>query len=270
MMAQVPGDVDLSTFRGGHEELDSATEKLVAISAASIGKVHTGRQRRALFILSKLIMHNSAILVLADKFLENPHSALMDHFSMAVLGRASIDAALMVMYISDPKLNRTTWDFRRQLLFLHDANNRNRFLKPLRKNGLEFGFYENYGEVRSGLQKRIAELGSSMLLSSEKIAEYKNGQYLFVAGLRGAVREAGWDVDEFEFHQSYLSAYVHSHPVSFMRADEHDIRFGGASRFQIDFCQFITSTIANYSESVAERMSPFSDPAAGDPIGHVE
>lgn len=269
-MSKTDGGFDLTPFKEGYEELESATEKLVAISADNIGKIHTGRQRRAIFVMSKLVMHNSAILSLAEEFFDNPRSGLLDHFSIAALGRASIDAALMVMYISDPKLNRTTWDFRRQLLFLHDANNRNRFLKPLKKNGMEFGFYENYDEIRKGLQARISDLGSSMLLSSEKISEYQNGHHLFVEGLRGAVREAGWNVDEFDFHQSYLSAYVHSHPVSFIRANEHDIQFGGASRFQVDLCGFITSTIATYSASVAERMGPFSDPALGDPIGHVE
>ncbi|WP_114214440.1 hypothetical protein [Ochrobactrum sp. 3-3] len=260
----------LASFQDGQRELEISTEKLVSISSKSIGSFHTGRQRRALFLLSKLIMHNASIISISDKFFEDPQTMLIDHFSMAVLGRASIDAALMIMYISEPKLDRNRWDFRRQLLFLHDINNRNRFLKPLRKNGVELGFYENYEEVRKGIQEKIEKLGASMLFSSEKITEYKNGHHLFVSGIRGAVREAGWNVDEFDLHQSYFSAYVHSHPVSFMRADEHDIQFGGASSFQIDFCHFITSTIATYTESVAGRMTAFSDPELGDPIGHVE
>ncbi len=39
--------------------------------------------------------------------------------------------------------------------------------------------------------------------SSEKIGEYQRGLHLFVDGVRGATREAGWDVDEFEIYTSH-------------------------------------------------------------------
>jgi len=49
---------------------------------------------------------------------------------------------------------------------------------------------------------------------------------------KGAAREAGWGLNAFEFEQAYYSAYGHSHPVSFMKADEqgtlvNTIRMGG-------------------------------------------
>jgi hypothetical protein len=261
--------IPVEPLEAGLKTLHQATQRCVAISEPNIGKIHTGRQRRALFVFSKLIAHNMAIQLIGSRFLEN-QEGLIDHFSIGVMGRASIDAALMAMYISDPKLNITTWDFRRHLLFLHDANNRNRFLKPLAKQGLKLGFYDNYDEIRLGLQGKIRVLGAQMLFSVEKISDYEKGVQVFVDGVRGAVREAGWDVDMFEHDQSYLSAYVHSHPVSFMRAHEHEIKFAGASRFQIEFCHFVLEAVARYTHSVADRMDAFSVPDIGDPIGHIE
>jgi hypothetical protein len=263
--------IDLKPLQSGLDRLVSATDNAVIISNRSIGKIHTGRQRRALAVFSKLIVHNMAIVGVAGKFLEDTRAdGILDHFSIATLARASIDTALMSMYISEPTLTLDRWDFRRQLLFLHDVNNRSRFLKPLRKNGVELGFFENYEEIRKGIQDRIRVLGASLLYSEEKIAEYERGYHLFVDGIRGAVREAGWDVDAFDFNQSYLSAYVHCHPVSFMRIDEHKISFSGASKFQVDFCQYVLGMTAEITRSVVDRMKGFSVPGTGDPNDHLE
>lgn len=269
--AKEESEVDIEPLKAARGAFEEATRKTVAISARNIGKFHTGRQRRALAVFTKLILHNTSISVIADRFLDNPHnSAILDHLSLAVLARSSIDAGLMTMYISEPSLTLNRWDFRRQLLFLHDLNNRSRFLKPLRKEGVEIGFFENSEEIRKGIQDKISELGAALLYSGEKIAEYQRGFHLFVDGVRGAAREAGWDIDGFEVNQSYLSAYVHSHPVSFMRFDEHEITFSGVSKFQADFCHYVLEMVAGYTQSVAERMDVFSVPDKGDPNGHLE
>ena len=149
-------EISIDSLIVGVEALHEATRNAVSVSERNIGRIHTGRQRRSLYVFSKLIVHNIAIVDIANKFIEEPRDiALLDHFSIGALSRASIDAALMTMYISEPKLNLERWDFRRQLLFLHDANNRNRFLKPLKKQGIEFGFYENYDSIKSGVVDRI-------------------------------------------------------------------------------------------------------------------
>ncbi|KRD71807.1 hypothetical protein [Ensifer sp. Root278] len=261
--------VDLESAKAAYADFERATSNAVTISQRNLGMVHTGRQRRALSVFTKLIMHNMSISVLADRFFDNPSgSALLDHYSLAVLARASIDASLMTMYISEPSLSTKQWDLRRQLLFLHDDSNRKRFLKPLKAYGVQASDPANDG-VRLGIQTRIRELGAALLYSEPKIAEFQNGMFLFLDGVRGAVREAGWSVDDFDFNQSYLSAYVHTHPVSFMRFDEQ-LRVGGISPFQADFCHYLFSMLQEYTQSVVDRMDVFSVPDKGDPNGHIE
>lgn len=263
------GSID--AFLAAFAEFENATQDAVSVSQRNIGNIHTGRQRRALAVFSKFIVHNMAIRSMMSDYSNDPHSeALLDHFSCAVLARSSIDAALMTMYISEPRLSIKQWDFRRQLLYLHDINNRSRFLKPVRKQGMDVPFFDTNDDVRRGVQEKIMSLGPSLLYSQDKVAEYAKGFHLFVDGVRGAARESGWDIDEFEFNQAYLSAYVHSHPVSFMRFDEHDIKFGGASEFQLDFCRYLLTMVTMYTNSVVERMDKFSDPEKGDPNGHLE
>lgn len=175
----------------------------------------------------------------------------------------------MTMYISEPSLTLTQWDFRRQLLFLHDANNRSRFLGPLRKYG-EIPFFETSDEIRMWIKEKIFTLGVSLSIDASAVETYQKGFSIFIDGVRGAAREAKWDIDTFEFDQSYLSAYVHTHPVSFIRADQHQVTFSGISQFQADFLQYVYTSVAGYTGSVTTRMSSFSDPDKGDPNGHLE
>lgn len=253
------------------EKFQRTNKAAVAISERNIGQIHTGRQRRALIVFTKLIAHNMSIEKLIQDFLETPTAEkLVDHFSIATLARASIDAALVTMYISEPSLTLTQWDFRRQWLFLHDANNRSRFLRPLDKEGVKFPFFETSDEIRQGIISKIKILGAQLLLTTEALEKMFSYPPLFVNGPNGAVKEAGWDLNTYKFAQSYLSAYVHTHPVSFMRAYEHDLKFGGISQFQADFLSFIFSLIEETTKSAVSRMETFSDPVSGDPNGHLE
>lgn len=261
----------IERLQEAHEEFDRVVGEAVKVSERNIGKVHTGRQRRALIVFTKLILHAMSMAKLGSDIVERPDDStvLVDHFSIATLARAAIDAALMTMYISEPSLSLTQWDFRRQLLFLHDANNRSRFLKPLQKE-VTIPFFETSDALRDGIKEKIRTLGAALLLSETAITEYQKGFQIFVDGQRGAVREAGWDVGTFDFYQSYLSAYVHSHPVSFIRAYEHDLKFGGISTFQADFLCTVYTGATEYTEGVVKRMDAFSNPETGDPNGHLE
>lgn len=248
-----------------------SNEAAVTLSERNLGLIHTGRQRRSLMVFTKLICHNASIEKLFLDFADEPLAErFVDHFSIATLARASVDAALMTMYLSEPSLNTTQWDFRRQWIFLHDANNRSRFLKPLKTKGNVAPFFETSDSVKDGIKAKIRELGAHLLLTENAIDDMLKMPPLFVNGARGAVREAGWDVDTFDFMQSYLSAYVHSHPVSFLRAYEHDLKFGGISQFQADFLNMIFSQLSGTTDDVVARMDVFSVPEIGDPNGHVE
>jgi len=216
-----------------------------------------------LFVFSKLIAHGMSLLVLVRHGLE---TGFLDHFSTATLGRAVVDASIMTMYISEPSLSTDSWNLRRHVLFLHDLTNRKRFLAAL---GEEFPFFENYDQIKSDLKRAIADFGVRLGLSGEEITKLQDGQ-VFVSGVRGAIREAGWLQDSFEFHQAYFSAYVHSHPVSFMRADEHAISFVEPSPFQLAFCAIVLEACSGYISAVTERMASFSKVDGGDPLGHIE
>lgn len=255
------------------DKLYAVTQEAVVISDGAMGTVHTGRQNRALFVFAKLIAHCLSVTAIIEKYQAAPRGeALLDHFSVATLGRAIIDASLMTKYISEPSLTADEWDLRRQILFLHDLTTRKRFLTALELAGQprDTGFFEGYAAAKERLKAKIEDLAAKLGHAPEQANQLSDGQKVFVGGSRGAAREAGWDVQEFEFHQSYLSNWVHSYPVSFMRADEQGISFSDPSNYQFWLCQMVLETSADYLDDVNARMRLFTGSAEADPVGPFE
>jgi len=255
------------------DAFEIAIRDAITISESRIGVDHTGRQNIALFIFAKLIAHCMSM----DMILSNCHrvletGGLLDHFSLAALGRTALDASVMTMYISDPNLNRERWDLRRQIFRLHELFNRNRFLTAsgAKDRTPNLPFFETYEERKVTLRARIDILAKQLCYTSEQIEGFLKGQHVFIDGVRGAAREAGWDVDAFDFHQAYLSNWVHSHPVSFLRFTEQGISFSRPSDYQLNFCGTVLEVTMPYIRKTTDRMRAFTGSKYLDPIGHLD
>jgi hypothetical protein len=252
-------------------QFESATGAAIKISESNIGIYHTGRQNRALFLFAKMIAHDISMWVIIDRYIKlrkRRDRASLDHFSVASLTRMIVDASLMTMYISHPSLNRDAWNLRRYVLYLHDLTNRKRFLVTVKHTDEEY--FKIYPDRKDKLINKIVMFAKSLNVSENDTADLIKGQKVFVSGARGAVREAGWDVEQFDFIQSYLSPFVHSYPISFMRADEQKISFQDPSDFQLNLCTLAVVIAADYTERVTQRMTAFSVTGTGDPLGQVD
>ncbi|MCO5163220.1 MAG: hypothetical protein M9939_18970 [Mesorhizobium sp.] len=248
-----------------------ALEAVVAISDRSIGVQHTGRQMRALMVYAKMISHGLSLHSIVQGYFDRRE--LLDHFSVAVLARAILDAGLMTLYISHPTLTTAEWNLRRHILFLHDLVNRKRFLTSIEGRGGSadpLPFFENYEELKTDLRSKIAAFAASLGRSDAHIVEFQKGQLVFVDGSRAAAREAGWDVEIFDHMQSYWSAYVHSHPVSFLLAVDRGLSFEKPSLFQVHFVGVILSQLVIIFEDVRRRMDMFAGSIAKDPLGQID
>ncbi|WP_027146771.1 hypothetical protein [Mesorhizobium sp. WSM3626] len=255
------------------DRFDAVVEDAVTISDSAIAVVHTGRQNRALFVFAKLIAHCLSVMAIFEKYQGSPEGeTLLDHFSVATLGRAIIDASLMTKYISEPSLTANEWDLRRQILYLHDLTTRKRFLTAIELAGQprDTSFFENYAAAKEKLKSKIEDLSAKLGYEPERAEKFNNGQLVFIDGSRGAAREAGWNVDVFEFQQSYLSNWVHSYPVSFMRVDEQEISFSNPSHYQFSLCETVLETSIGYLDDVNARMRLFTGSAEADPVGPFE
>lgn len=256
----------------GLDALEAATGSAVAASEASMGVVHTGRQNRALFLFARLIANNMSVMTLVHNAVTaSKNVSLLDHFSVASLGRIAIDTTIMTLYISEPSLSLAQWNLRRHVLYLHDATNRKRFLEAaVKAEGItSFDHLKGYEETKATLRSAIDRYGAEVGVPQERLDRLKGGD-VFVDGLRGAVREAGLNVDAWEHHNAYLSSFVHAHPVSFMRADEHAISFEEPSKFQRELCGYVMGTIASCTETVTARIKIFCGDVSRDPLGILD
>ena len=265
-------------FAAGVRRLEVATETLIPISERAIGVFHTGRQNRALFVFAKLITHCMTMLLIIDKFRSmEKGAATLDHSSLATIARSVIDASLMTMYITFPELTANQWNFRRHVLYLHDLTTRKRFLQSIdslqRSKGIVKSpapFFETYSVAKLNLKKKISIYGSSLGYNKSDILELQKGQIVYIDGARGCVREAGWSIDLYEFHQTYFSSFVHSHPVSFIHAETQNISFSDPSNYQIGFCGMVCNSAALYAEAVGLRVSNFTGSESRDPLGQID
>ncbi len=255
------------------ETLEKATSAAILVSEKAMGIEHTGRQIRALTVFAKTIAHVMTIARVVDVVRTSPPGAtVLDHFSVATLARSAIDAALMTLYLSDLQITLEQWQLRRHVLFLHDATTRKRFLESSAKIGGERDeeFFSSYEVIRDDLRAKIHGFCLALQKSPVEIERLMTGQFVFVDGARGAAREAGWDVNEFGFAQEYLSSHVHSHPVSFMRAKDHNISFQEPSEFQYAVSSVAIEMAASALASATERMTKFAGDFARDHLGQVD
>ncbi|MBL3562988.1 DUF5677 domain-containing protein [Rhodovulum sulfidophilum] len=254
------------------EALEKATEHAVALSESRLGVVHTGRQNRVLMAYSKTIVHAMSIQLLhRNSMNQKPEFDLLDHFSIAALTRTLADASIMTLYLSEPSLSEAEWDLRRHVLFLHDASNRKRFLKAMHKHAGEVLFAEELDAHRQDkidILKIITQRSKELGLDENWIDELSKGQLVFMDGVRGAVREAGLDTNEFDFMHVYLSSHVHSHPVSLLRQEK--ISFEAPTDFQMIFCGLCLEAATIYLENVNSRVKEFTGDMVRDPNGHID
>lgn len=254
------------------QSFETVTERAVGISQSRLRVVHTGRQNRVLMVFAKMITHAMSIqLLYSNSVQQEPEMGLLDHFSIGALTRTLIDASIMTLYLSEPSLCVAEWDLRRHVLFLHDATNRKRFLTAMRKYAQKPpppGEADAYYQNKEGILEVIKRRGKELRLGVDRVKELSNGQLVFMHGVRGAVREAGLDVTEFEFVHTYLSNHVHSHPVSVMRAEK--ISFSTPTDFQLSFCGLCLESAAVYIDAATKRVDDFTGDIARDPNGYID
>lgn len=259
---------EAAQFLDSYHALEDAKFEIMQTINAGVGKPLSGRQLRVSYLLLKLFAHIESLLnVIQNHFQYRIDQSKrfkwrktrfypFDHYSICSLGRVCFDAALMLHYLSEPSLNITAWNLRRKVLYLHDISNRHRFLKF--GNKIAEGSLEPKIDDRWIVDGLVADIFSHLReLGLDPDPKYTSGQMVFVDGIRGAVREAGWDVNQYEFQQAYLSNFVHTHPVSYMRASEHQIDFENPSPAQYAAALVAVLSSINTAVSSNERCKVF-------------
>ena len=109
---------------------ETALAAAVAVSEAGIGLLDGWQGHWAAFLHARTIVNTMTIFDVIDAGVRSGGEARpLDHFSVASIARTAVEAALMMLYISDPSLSSEQWELRHLILQLHDTSHRSRMFR---------------------------------------------------------------------------------------------------------------------------------------------
>ncbi|MCP2209466.1 DUF5677 domain-containing protein [Bradyrhizobium diazoefficiens] len=135
----------------------------------------------------------------------------MDSTSIAILSRALIEAGIMYWYLTE-EVGDEDWAFRLQVMRIHDAAARVRFLKVLAPDEAD-----KEREVLRALRDELKEMQLFRQRPEKERERLRSGEVVYVDGMRSIVKKMGIDQDYYDGLYNYLSAQVHSTPISYFR-----------------------------------------------------
>jgi hypothetical protein len=199
------------------ERFEGVMMLLSLISARVKGKPTTLSHSLATAILGRMCVTAMSTQVLFKDH-EDKRLVFLDSASIAILSRALIEAGIMYWYLTEP-VGDEVWAFRLQVMKVHDAAARVRFWKALMP--------EEADKERVVLAELRDELKQMPLFRQRPEAErtkLRAGEAVYVNGMRSIVRQMGVDQDYYDGVYNYLSAQVHSTPISYFRDSDDDTK----------------------------------------------
>jgi hypothetical protein len=196
-------------------QFESATDLLSMISSKVVGRPMMLNHSYATAVLGKM-----CLTAMSAQALFRDHEAgklpTIDHSSIAILCRTIIEASIMYWYLTE-EMTEDEWAFRHQVMKVHDAAARVRFWKA--------PMPEEADQSRIVLDKLRNELKAMPLFwkrSENDRAKMRGGQTVYVNGMRSVAKSMGVEETYFDGMYNYLSAQVHSTPISYFRDSEDD------------------------------------------------
>lgn len=248
---------DFDHFIASRTDCEAAIDAAVTASEKAIGRSDSWAGIWGSLLHARVILNAGSMIKIIESATDNePGLQLLDHFSIASIARTAMEAGLMMLYVSDMNADRELFEMRRKVFLLHDTCHRTRMFKHGEKSD------PSIKDMRDVYREKIAELKIELNamplfadLSDETRKRIVEGRDFYVGGVRGALREVGWDQKEYESFESYLSGYVHSMPMSFLRADLHGLNFNTISDFQYALCGTALQIVAATLERTTARMN---------------
>jgi hypothetical protein len=198
------------------EHFEGITMFLSLISSKITGRPMTVSHSLASGMLGKI-----CVTAMSTKALYRGHEdkrlPFLDHSSIAVLCRAIIETSIMYWYLME-EVSEDEWEFRLHVMKIHDAASRVRLFKRM--------IAETADSQRLALKALRDQLAAMPLFQKRpelQQSKLYGGEMIYVNGMRSVVESMNFDGEYFDSVYNYLSAYVHSTPLSYFRdGDYHD------------------------------------------------
>ena len=202
------------TFDGCAEEnFENVMMFVSLISSKVVGLPMSLPRSLATAIIGKLCVTAMSIQALFRGH-EEGRLPFLDHSSIAVLSRTIIDASIMYFYLIED-ISAEEWEFRYKVMQIHDIASRLRLFK-----GLIPEEAANQRATIGTLRKELKGMALFKRRNEEQQIKLRGGQMLYVNGMRSVLASMNFDNEYFDGVYNYLSAYVHSMPLSYFRDRE--------------------------------------------------
>jgi hypothetical protein len=181
----------------------------------------TGRPMTVSHSLASGMLGKICITAMSTQALYRGHEEkrlpFLDHSSIAVLCRAIIETSIMYWYLME-KVSEDEWEFRLQVMKIHDAASRLRLFKRIIADAAN-----NQRAALQGLRDKLATMPPFQKRPAQQQKKMYGGELIYVNGMRSVVESMNFDEEYFDSVYNYLSSYVHSTPLSYFRdRDYHD------------------------------------------------
>jgi hypothetical protein len=108
------------------------------------------------------------------------------------------------------------WDFRLQVMKVHDAASRVRLFKRLIADEAQ-----NQRATLEVLRDELAMMPLFRQRPKQQQVRLHAGELIYANGMRSVVKSMNFDEEYFDSVYNYLSAYVHSSPLSYFRDGDY-------------------------------------------------
>ncbi|CAO4182684.1 DUF5677 domain-containing protein [Methylorubrum populi] len=243
------GDVDTSgIYAEAKSSFEESVQLAINISNATGGLFVKPRFGLASFLFTKQCSIGISILKICHQDEANDIPLALDHTSICSLCRNMFEASIMFSYLAQRDISDEQWRLRQNVIWLRDATSRYKMFKGWKAEKEASGFKEHMLDLRT----KISSDNLFGKLDEERRKKILAGSEMYVNGLRGAVKQCGWDKDQFEATYTYLSQHSHNAPVSFLRMAEHGINYARPSNMQFSVAAYAIE-VANQSLRVSSK-----------------
>jgi hypothetical protein len=119
------------------------------------------------------------------------------------------------------------WEFRLHVMKIHDAASRVRLFKRMIADAAD-----NQRAALQALRDKLAAMPLFQKRTAQQQQKMLGGELIYVNGLRSVVESMNFDEEYFDSVYNYLSAYVHSTPLSYFRDGDYPERVYNALRLE--------------------------------------
>lgn len=208
-------------YRKSIASFDEAAIEAVRVSRAAMGRQAGSRGFWASVLFTRLCNSTVSLLVMTPKsrLSEDRRIDHWDFSAIASLIRNLLECYLAFFYlVVDPK-NDGEYRFRLCLMQLHDCTSRIRMFRDFDPNYHEL---PDFKAQTDELRQRLSGLDQFSALPAKRQKQLLDGKRFLHVSQDELITRMNEDVAEFRGNYRFLSAHVHSLPLSFYRMADQD------------------------------------------------